>query len=161
MAALTGITYESIHERFWSKVDKSGPDDCWEWRGTRNPRGYGVFQRGRGIGTTLSHRQAWLFSLGEITDCILHHCDNPSCCNPAHLFDGNRDTNNKDMAAKGRSARGTRRPGVRLSESQVIEIRATHPKDVSWSNCKAAAKKYGVDIGTVAAVAHRKSWGWL
>jgi len=87
-------------ERFWAKVDRRGPDECWEWRGARNGKGYGVFRiESRSIG---AHRFA--FGLDAIPEgnFVCHVCDNPSCVNPAHLWTGTAKDNNRDMQAKGR-----------------------------------------------------------
>jgi hypothetical protein len=95
-------------ERFWEKVRKAGPEECWEWSGVKLPRGYGIFT----IGYTkiYSHRYAWSLGNGEIPDgmYVCHKCDNPSCCNPAHLFVGTASDNNADMDRKGRARRGVR-----------------------------------------------------
>jgi len=95
--------------RFWAKVDRSGgPDACWPWTGTKNKDGYGGF---RAVGKMhKSHRVAWTIAHGEIPGgyCVLHHCDNPPCCNPSslHLWLGTNDDNTADKCAKGRQAKG-------------------------------------------------------
>lgn len=97
---------QTTGERFWSKVNIQGPWDCWEWKRHRNEDGYGSF-RFRG-GMRLAHRVAWILSVGEIPDDlgVLHHCDNPACCNPAHIFLGTQLDNMRDAKRKGRLARG-------------------------------------------------------
>ena len=94
--------------RFWTHVDQSnGPDACWPWTAYRDRGGYGRM----GIGgqpsrLALSHRVAWEIAHGPIPAGLIvcHHCDNPSCCNPAHLFLGGQRDNMRDSAAKGRHA---------------------------------------------------------
>lgn len=93
--------------RFWSRVDlASGAEDCWEWSGRRDGRsdqGYGFI--------TLSnvpvraHRVAYELASGrplQSDQFVCHSCDNPPCCNPAHLFIGSVVENNRDSRAKGR-----------------------------------------------------------
>lgn len=86
-------------ERFWSKVDKRGPDDCWPFVGAR---GYGAFVIGR-RGITAS-RVAWTLrnqeELGDRLAC--HSCDNRWCCNPAHIWPGTHADNNRDTVSKRR-----------------------------------------------------------
>ena len=106
---------DKLIARFWSKVDKRGADECWPWLGTRDKDGYGnTYVRGR---TTRSHRIAWEFANGPIPKDahILHRCDNPPCCNAAHLFDGTAVANVEDMVAKRRQARGERQHLARLT----------------------------------------------
>lgn len=90
-------------ERFWARVAKS--DGCWLWAGCRDSGGYGRL-RWRGA-TMLAHRVAYELATGTLDAdaCVCHTCDNPPCCNPAHLFPGTRADNNRDMAAKGRANR--------------------------------------------------------
>ena len=92
-------------KQFWARVDTSGgPDACWPWQGARLPRGYGKM-----TGAGYAHRIAWELENGPVPAgmYVCHHCDNPPCCNPAHLFTGDAAANNADMDAKGRSGRGT------------------------------------------------------
>lgn len=102
------LTPEGTAERFWERVDKRGPDDCWPWTGQRNSGGYGVFKvptdDGRVILTTAS-RAVWLVVHGSLPPKHLfacHRCDTPSCVNPAHLFLGDQFANMQDAVAKGR-----------------------------------------------------------
>lgn len=86
--------------RFWSKVDKSG--DCWTWTASKNHGGYGQFgANGKGY---ISHRVSWSISNGDIPKGMLicHHCDNPPCVNPDHLFLGTYQDNMDDKMRKGR-----------------------------------------------------------
>lgn len=82
--------------------------ECWVWNGTRNKHGYGVKQtrieRGRWR-TRLTHRLAYEWANGPIPKgmSICHHCDNPPCCNPAHLFIGTHKDNVHDAIRKGRA----------------------------------------------------------
>jgi hypothetical protein len=94
---------ERDHARFWSKVGIQGPWDCWEWRAARYPAGYGIFGV-RGRIPQGAHRIAYEISRGcDPGDLwVLHHCDNPACCNPAHLSLGTQTDNMQAMAARGR-----------------------------------------------------------
>lgn len=91
--------------RFWSKVDKRGADECWEWTGSRNAKGYPVFGvAGRSV--TATRLMLALSGKPRPSDKhkACHRCDNPPCCNPDHIFPGSHAENLADMAAKGRGA---------------------------------------------------------
>ena len=98
--------------RFFAKVSRGAPGECWVWSGGRKDsrQGYGAFGvRDRTTGRwriLRAHRVAWLIVNGPIPEgmCVCHRCDNPPCCNPAHLFLGTHSENMRDMANKGRSA---------------------------------------------------------
>jgi hypothetical protein len=83
---------------FWRRVEK-GPG-CWEWRGPRDARGYGV--TGHDI---RAHRAAYELTKGPIPIGLVlcHRCDNPGCCNPAHAFVSTPAGNVYDMVSKGRN----------------------------------------------------------
>lgn len=101
---LPRMTEEQV-ARFWSKVDKRGPSECWRFRGAN--QGYGAFVIRRR--TIAAHRVAWVLhnqeELGDRLAC--HSCDNRWCVNPTHIWSGTHDANNKDTAAKGRHRNGT------------------------------------------------------
>lgn len=92
-------------KRFWSKVKILGDDDCWEWQKAKHGLGYGAFRISHPVRMVVAHRFAWELTYGEIPIglCVLHACDNPSCCNPKHLFLGTRTDNNRDKFAKERN----------------------------------------------------------
>lgn len=94
--------------RFWEKVDASaGPDGCWLYTGFRKWDGYGWLQRGHAATrrSLTAHRYAWILTKGSPGAGlqVLHRCDNPPCCNPAHLFLGTHADNMADRSAKGRA----------------------------------------------------------
>lgn len=94
----------TLGPRFWLRVSMPSPDACWEWSGTRNEHGYGVIRVGRRNWRT--HRVMWAIVNGEDVlppeMKLLHRCDNPPCCNPAHLRTGTQADNVADMHSKGR-----------------------------------------------------------
>lgn len=122
----------SLADRLWAKVDKSGgPDACWLWTGHRNQKGYGKIGADRK--TIGAHRGAWMVTNGPIPDglFVLHRCDNPPCCNPAHLFVGTNADNMTDMAQKGR------RKGRAMGDSNGLR---KHPESRAFGDRNAWAK---------------------
>jgi hypothetical protein len=95
--------FSNPEDLLWPRVDRQrAPTDCWPWTGYTNTRGYGVIRINRR--TVLAHRIAYQVERGPIPDglFVCHHCDNPPCCNPAHLFLGTQTENMRDMISKGR-----------------------------------------------------------
>lgn len=89
--------------RLAAYVQRGEPDECWEWMGTRDHRGYGESRINRK--RHAAHRMAWEAVNGPVPEGmgVLHRCDNPPCCNPAHLFVGDQVANMRDARAKGRT----------------------------------------------------------
>lgn len=89
----------TLVSRFWPKVDKRGPDECWPWTGKQNTQGYG--RMGRVIAT---HAALALVgsSRPSLAHGACHTCDNPWCVNPAHLWWGTQAENTEDCIRKGR-----------------------------------------------------------
>jgi len=83
--------------RFWQRVDRLGPKECWEWQGCCDWNGYGQFDR-KGQASNLAHRTAYEFTVGPIPDGmeIDHICHNRKCVNPAHLRPATRKQNNEN-----------------------------------------------------------------
>ncbi len=114
-----------IAERFWEKVDRRGPDECWPWLACvrREDEGYGAF----GIDNRHhpAHRVAYELTIGPIPAGMVacHTCDNPRCCNPAHVFLGTNRDNDADRVAKGRQAKGSHVGTSKLTEREVWAIR--------------------------------------
>lgn len=142
--------------RFWAKVDRRGPDECWLWIGAKKGHGYGRFKHRRAhrVSFELHHR---LLALGE---CVLHRCDVPSCCNPKHLWAGSQQENMADMLKKGRHGRGAPRGekhGVaKLTENQVLMIRARYAN--GGITQKSLATEIGIDQTLVSMIVMRKIW---
>lgn len=149
-----------LAERFWSKVDKRGPDECWNWTATLNNRGYG--QLGENARLVYAHRVSWKLNAGPIPAgvCVLHRCDNRPCVNPAHLFLGTQADNMADMARKGRAdrlrkAKGEQCWNARLSVGDVSYIRS--PAVVGLTD-KDLSRYFGVSEATVNHARSGRSW---
>ena len=93
---------KSLAERFWAKVDRCGPKDCWLWTAAKMGIGYGAVWDGKIL--TGAHRVSWRLHNGTIpkSKFILHKCDVPACVNPAHLYIGTPLDNMLDKVARGR-----------------------------------------------------------
>ncbi|HEY6021274.1 MAG TPA: HNH endonuclease signature motif containing protein [Candidatus Paceibacterota bacterium] len=76
-----------IGQLFWSRVDVSWTDQCWEWGGSMKPNGYGQFTSGPRLGySQYAHRTAYMLLVGNPGEAVLDHlCHNKKCCNPQHL----------------------------------------------------------------------------
>ena len=154
----------SDQERFWNKVIKT--DDCWIWTAYRNENGYGCYKLSGKL--ILAHRAAFLFTFGHLpqTKNICHHCDNPPCVNPSHLFVGTQSDNVHDCFNKGRGVppnlkdrekvyTGSLNPNSKLSEDDVIFIR--YLLSVKTKQ-KHIAEMFNVHIATIERIASKKSW---
>jgi hypothetical protein len=142
-------------QRFWNKVNKQ-ENGCWEWTAHLNTNDYGQFKLDGKL--QLAHRASWMFEHGPISDGmhVLHHCDNPSCVNPAHLFLGTHADNMRDMAEKGRAARnpqpGESNGSAKLTEADVLAIRSDKRSQ------RAIAAEYGVGHSAISLIKNRKVW---
>lgn len=175
---MNSITQKDI-DRFWGKVDKESSaifyngTRCWEWIGAKNKSGYGHYWVRHKKTNWKSHRASWNIHYGEIPDNLLvcHHCDNPSCINPIHLFLGTSKDNALDRESKhrngskpGRRKRpetiqyGERSPNHKLTKKQVAEIRQLYKPLVRGWGHQSLANKYGVAKSTIAAVVRGKNW---
>lgn len=146
-------------ERFWAKVRKAGPDECWIWQGSFSSRGYGMIwspMRGGNVG---AHVVAWELTHGGGPSnlWVCHRCDNPPCVNPSHLFVGTPRDNSIDMHQKGRAPdfRGSKSGTAKLTEAQVLEILATPMKR---GQQKFFARKFCVSTQAIWKVRSGKTW---
>jgi hypothetical protein len=146
---------KSFEARFWEKVSRADGDGCWLWAGSLW-KGYGRLRLPGGRYGS-AHRAAWGLTFGVIPDgmCICHHCDNPRCVRPDHLFLGTRRDNNRDRWEKGRydDTHGERHPGAKLTEDTVRLIRVSEEAGITL------AARYGVTPTTISDVRKGRTWG--
>jgi hypothetical protein len=153
---------KSEAERFWCKVDRRGPDECWEWQAARSEHGYGAFGlTGFGSGKVPAHRWSYAETVGPIPDGmhVCHRCDNPPCVNPQHLFVGTLADNMRDMVEKGRSLKGERHNLAQLTEAQVLAIRQ------AWADGGETqtqiAERFNTNKANVSQIVRGKKWKHL
>lgn len=146
------------YERFLKWTNVLGPNECWEWKGSRHQsRWHGQWRNGIGE-IELAHRAAWRMMRGPIpTDMfVLHKCDNPICVNPSHLFLGSQSDNAKDMWAKRRanpkSSIGEKHGNSKLTADLVRDIRSS--KEAG----NVLAVRLGISNATICDIRKRRTW---
>lgn len=124
---------------FWANVQKGGDDDCWPWTGARDAKGYGRFR------SLLVTR----LLLAPVPDGlhVLHRCDNPPCCNPAHLFLGTHADNMADMGRKGR----------RIEKLSAEDVRAIRQLLGVGHRHRDIADRFGVTRQMISLIAAGKA----
>lgn len=144
---------EEAMMRFWASVRKGSPDECWEWQRTRTKATYGRFTfQGKHYP---AHRVAFALTVGADPgpdQIICHSCDNPPCCNPAHLWAGTHTENALDKCKKERNPAGTRcRNAVLTPELVALILKDTRPQTV-------VAAALGVSRQTISYVQRGVGW---
>jgi hypothetical protein len=140
----------TTEERFWSKVDKSGPvpphrprlGKCWLWTGYRLPFGQGTLRIG---GRSGRHHPA----------PRIHKCDNPSCVRASHLFLGTPRDNVHDMLDKGRGRTVPPQRKTRLTAAEVREIRALR---ASGTGAETIARRFQISVYSTRDIVARRTW---
>lgn len=165
-----------IESRFWSKVDRKGPDECWLWRTAVDRYGYGQFHMNRT--NNRAHRMAFQLAVRLLAsnELALHRCDVPACCNPAHLFPGSAKDNSDDMIRKGRSRsprgddhytrrrpdlvrRGEKSANSKVTAEQVMTMRSEYQR--GGVKQKDLAVKYGISKQQASLILRGDSWTHL
>ena len=141
--------------RFWSRVEKRGENDCWEWKGSFDKEGYGQMRNGVLRINDRAHRFSARLHFGEIPkgQCVCHKCDNPSCVNPKHLFIASPIDNHNDKMSKNRHVKGELQGHSKLTEQQVAEIR--NRMNESY---RTLCNEYNLAPSTVYRIWHGQAW---
>lgn len=119
-----GRPKKTIRERFDEKYTIEPNSGCWLWTRSLGMNGYGSISSGSGE-KLLAHRVSYELHIGELTDgaFVCHHCDNPPCVNPHHLFLGSPQDNMDDMWSKGRGRTSARV----LASKKITHCPKGHP----------------------------------
>ena len=155
----------SLEERFNFYLKINDLNSCWIWSGPKIKTGYGVigYRENGNRQRIYAHRLSWILSHGEIVPGIqvLHHCDNPPCCNPEHLFLGTQADNMHDMKLKGRRMgvetmpRGTEHYRTTLLDENIVDIRRRAKIGESLS---IIARDFGLTTGAIWRIVKRQNW---
>ena len=167
MAGHNPIPPERFTAEFWARFDaRTRPQgDCIVWtlaNGAPCYR-YGLaWPKGEWRRPLLTHRLAWMRAFGAIPAglFVCHHCDNPPCVNPAHLFLGTVADNNRDRDQKHRCPRicGEAHPGARLTDAKVRRIRFLSANRVPQ---KLIAAAYGITRAGISGIVTRRLWSHI
>jgi hypothetical protein len=124
----------NVVAHFWAQVAKGGPDDCWLWLRALDGKGYGAYCFNKRV-------------------LIVHTCDNPPCCNPAHLLVGTHQENMRDISERGR--RRGRNWRAAFTDDQAAEIRRRASEGETGV---ALGRAFGVSQRTISAIIHGKTY---
>ncbi len=155
MGALTNA------ERWWSHVDRRGEDECWEWQASRYYYGHGRFSvKTKPIS---AHRWGYEFLVGPIPEgmFVCHHCDNPPCVNPKHLFVGTARDNMLDKMRKGRQGNcGSSHQGVRNGRAKLtlVEVESIRCLGAQGATQLEIARLFGISPTQTARILKGESW---
>lgn len=152
---------------FWLKIEKGLPDQCWPWKGGGS-NGYGAFSLMVSDGlyrNFMATRLVLFFTtlLYPLDMQALHTCDNPSCCNPNHLYWGNQKQNIKDAIDRKRykgyfsqeHIYGDNHPNAKLTSKDVASIRHLH--SIGVTN-KELVTMFGVNKQNISMIVRGKAW---
>jgi hypothetical protein len=140
----------------WNNLTKT--DSCWFWNKSVNQSGYGSIR----IGPTsvLTHRAAFVLAGNSLflNKCVCHTCDQPSCCNPSHLFQADHKSNMADMKIKGRRKKiGCGETNGRAKLTQLI-AENIRQKRASGMTLKELSFEFNVSKSTISRVCRMENW---
>lgn len=154
---------ESTISRFWAKVTKRQPEQCWPWKGGLGNKGYGKIKLEGTRIDVQSHVMAFELAHGSLPDgkIVCHTCDWPPCCNPGHLWAGTHPENHADMMKKGRNRSGAhKRPGELNPKSKMTDeqVREVKRRISLGENNTQIAGSLSVHHSTISQIRVGKTW---
>jgi hypothetical protein len=147
--------YGSVMERIERDTFYEPNCGCWLYAGPTDEGGYGRVRVGRKkvrISKFTYERDYGPLPKGKL---VMHSCDIPCCWNPDHLSDGTHKDNRRDAMVKGRLPRGETATGAKLTNEDVVAIRASNETHRSLGD------RYGVAHSTIGNIKRRKKWRHL
>lgn len=153
------LQYRNVKEEFEKRTVKNTDTDCWNWIGTRSPKGgYGIFTcKPADIFKERAHYSAWKLYKSDIepNQRVLHSCDDSFCVNPDHLFLSDKLGYAEYRVSKGRHNRGEQHGTAKLTEPQVLAIIADDRLG------RVIADEYNIAKSTVCDIKRGRSWSHL
>jgi len=143
---------QPIFQRIIDRLKIDSVTGCWNWQGC-NRWGYGKITINKK--TLCVHRVMYKIFYGSIPEdkpLVLHKCDNPKCCNPMHLYAGTQQDNMNDRVKRNQSCKGENHHNVKLTEKQVLEIRASSDMQI------VLAQRFNVGRTIINDIKNRKRW---
>jgi hypothetical protein len=148
---------KTLEEKFWSKVNIQGDDECWLWTGAKWGNGYGLLCLNPS--SLLAHRLSWELHYGLVPDglLVLHKCDVRNCINPKHLYVGTHIDNTRDRVERNRSSRsiGERSGKSKLKSGEVWLIRRLLGAKFS---IRSIAKLFKISSNVIWGIKSGKRW---
>lgn len=151
-----GAERKPVKERFECSYKKDEKSRCWNWIKDLDKKGYGQihdYKNGKRV-TRAAHRVSYEINKGEIPQgmIVCHSCDNRKCVNPNHLWIGTTQDNINDKLKKNRGLYGSKHQNSKLTEEDVLEIRASSEKKAHL------ARKYKVSFMVITSILRRNTW---
>ena len=158
---------DKLMKRIWANIDKT--ETCWLSKYAINSKGYTRIRINKK--SPINFHRLMLFwndqsKTAEFNDkknwYACHTCCHKHCVNPAHLYWGTPQNNSDDMVKDGTSPAGSNHGLSKLTEAQVLEIRAKHSKRKHHNDreisASTLAKEYGVDKSSIKYILARRTW---
>jgi len=144
----------TLKERLLASYEEDLQTGCWNWTKYRDRDGYGTIAvNSRPV---LAHRASYSVFVSPLLPSlfICHECDNPSCINPKHLYQGTHKDNQKDKKVRMRVV-GESHPYSKLTETDILSIRNSELSQ------EKLGKIYGVTQAHVGRIKRNINWSHI
>jgi hypothetical protein len=143
----------------WVAVSPLEPEECWVWMGAKTPFGYGRISYSRGAKhfTIYAHRISYILHNGPIPEnhLVCHHCDNPWCVNPKHLYVGTHQDNANDRERRQRSNRQPRK-NIPIANHKIRKLTPEQAAEIR--RLRHQEKKSYTTIGRLFGITRTAVW---